>query len=106
MMEAVAAKRVAPHQSNNQPAVTEIEAEIATPKPEAPSEWTSRNYIEAALTAKPGMRPVEVARWVVEKYPKVNEQMILQQIKRMRKQDAFVARDDSALYLVKSKEAA
>lgn len=61
---------------------------------------TSRDYIVAALSLKPGMRPVEVVRWIEERHgDKVKEGAILQQIKRMRARDEFQRRDDSALYL-------
>jgi len=67
-----------------------------------PTQHTSRDYIVIALTARPGLKPMEVASWIIANHPKMNRMTILTQIKRMRKQDAFVKRDDSRLYLTEA----
>lgn len=109
MIEAAEAKRIfgpSTEKSNAQsaPATPTVKAAVNLV---GSSTTSSRTYIEAALTAKPGMKPMEVVHWATERYPGVNRHTILMQIKRMRRNKEFVARDDSSLYLVKStKEAA
>lgn len=60
---------------------------------------TNRAAVVRALTAKPGMRPVDVPRWLQDTGTPMNSTSIMTLIKRMRRERNIEKRGDG-LYLV------